>query len=278
MIVAQCVLVAALVLVYSTSSLTMPTTAMNTPSTSTPEQNVTSYTTISPQAISEDDNMTTENTGTTTDQLATFFNITSTSVESIATMTKPKVTNETNVLSSLNNDFVFTSAWIIAIAVGGFTLLTAMPLLIIMILIVALGCMCKKYKRMKKRLITPTEIVASNNHYGEMPTAMESGVELRNILYLDDIDTGENVAYGRTTAVVERCDIADNMTMQNAETDRQSCETRNNIATVEDIAQDGMSTEVKGCDNMNIEDNTAETNGETDCGSYVINDLYDSIT
>ena len=251
MIIAQCVLVtlaAALVLVHSTSSSTpiMPMTTVLPTLTTSPQATFTEPATIH---------------GTATDKLTTLS-----SVESTATMT---------------NGFVFTSTWILVIAVGGFTLLTAMPLLIIMILIVALGCTCKKYKRMKKRLIAPTEIVASNNYYGEVPTAMESDVERRNIICLDDIDTGENVAYGQTTAVVERCNAADNivMTMQNAETDRQSSESSsNNVAMVEDTGHDRMSTEVKGRDDTNTEDDTRETNVETDYGSYVINDLYDSIT
>ena len=288
MIVAQCVLVAALVLVHSTSLLAMPnTTAMvtSTATTSTTEQNVTLSTTTSPTTTSEDisgpaitDNTTTENAGMTTDQLATFSNNTSTSVESIATVTKPKLTNETNMLSLLNNDFVFTSTWIIVIAVGGFTLLTAMPLLIIMILIVALGCVCKKYKRMKKRLIAPAETVASND-YREMTTAMNSNVVLRNIVILDGIDTGTNVAYGRTSTVVESCDIRKNtMTTQNTEADGQNNKSNNNIVmTGDNVAYGRMSVLVEGtagCDDMATQDDTEEADGDAD---YVINDMYDSI-
>ena len=293
MIVAQCVLVAALVLVHSTSSPTMPTTTAMETSTATPtvdtsttDQNVTLSTTTSPPATSEDvsepaitDDTTTENARmTTTDRLATFFNITSTFVESIATMAKPKVTNETNMLSSLSNGFVFTSTWIIVIAVGGFTLLTAMPLLIIMILIVALGCMCKKYKRMKKRLIMPAETVASNNDYREMTTAMNSDVVLRNIVILDGIDTGTNVAYGQTSTVVESCDIRKNtMSTQNTKADGQNYESNNIVMTGDNVAYGRMSVVVEGttgCDDMATQDDTAEDDGDTD---YVINDVYDSI-
>ena len=212
-----------------------------------------------------------------TDQLASSSN--ATSLE--GTLRDNNATSS----SPLSNRFVLSTTWIIVIIVGGFTVLTALPLVIIMILIVALGCICKKYKRLKNRIITPTEIVTSNNYNREMTTAMEDGVTLSNIKFLDvDIDTGDNVAYGQITRVVEgRDNTADNiiMTIQNADTDRQSDETANdNIVTVEgntagSTEHDGMGAEVKGHD----DGATAESNGdsETECGSYVFNDLYESI-
>ena len=235
--------------------------------------------------------VTTCDTTETTDQLSTPTDSISTYADSsIATMAEPKVTHgDTNApsSSSLSNGFELTSTWIIVTVVGGFTVLTAMPLVTIMILIVALGCVCKKYKRLKKQLFVPTEVVASSNYCTEMTTstAKESDIVLTNIIFLDDnIDTDDNVAYGHMARVVERCDMADNMpTMQNVETDRAR-ETResshNNLAMVKDNTvgntdHDRMSTGVKDHDDNTIsEDDAAEANGETD---YVINDLYESI-
>ena len=288
----------ALVLVHTQTNTTEPLITHNTTTNSstnvtelpTTQNTIISLTTVMEPATTHDTTIL-----STTD--ATHGNIIPTTsgsyVESTATVTKLEETlghNNASSSSSISNRFVFTTTWKIVIIAGEFTVLTALPLVIIMILIVALGCMCKKYKRLKNRLIMPTEIVASNNYSREMTTAMESGVMLSNIKFLDDdIDTGDNVAYGQMTRVVEgRDNMPDNiMTMQNADTDRQSGESSNdNIVTVEDNTagstdHDRMSTEVRGHDDGTAaeDDDTAESNGdsETECGSYVINDLYESI-
>ena len=289
MLIVQCAavlitLARALVLVHSQTDATEPLTADSTTtdsSTDVTEPLTTLNAIVSPTT----EQATTQFDGTTvaTDELATSSN--ASYVESTAAMTELEVTlGDNNVSSSLlSNWFVLSTTWKIVIIVGGFTVLTALPLVIIMILIVALGCMCKKYKRLKNRLITPTEIVASNNYSREMTTAMEDGVTLSNIKFLDiDIDTGDNVAYGQMTRVVEgRDNTADNMTIQNADPYMRSNETTNdNVVTVEgntagSTEHDGMGAEVKGHD----DGATAESNGdsETECGSYVFNDLYESI-
>ena len=244
-------------------------------------------TTISPTNATEptitEDNMMTEHGGSTiSSQLDTTPNNStgrSDSVESTASMAKPDATRgNTNTSSLLSNDFVFTSTWILVIAVGGFTLLTAMPLLTIMMLIVALGCVCKQYKRMKKQLIVATETVASNNDYREMTTAMNSDVMLRNIVILDGIDTDTNVAYGQTSTVVESCDTRRNiMTTQNTEADGQQYESNNIVMTGDSVAYGRTSVLVEattGCDGMATQDDSVETDGESD---YVISDVYASI-
>ena len=282
MLIAQCAavlitLARALVLVHSQTDTTEPLTADST--TTKSSTNVTKPLTTLEQPTTQFD-------GTTvaTDELATSSN--ANYIESTVAMTELEVTlgdNNATSSSPLSNLFVLSTTWIIVIIVGGFTVLTALPLVIIMILIVALGCICKKYKRLKNRLITPTDIVASNNYNREMTTAMEDGVMLSNIKFLDvDIDTGDNVAYGQITRVVEAHDnTADNMPIQNADTGRQSDETANdNVVTVEgntagSTEHDGVGTEVKGHD----DGATAESNGdsETECGSYVVNDLYETV-
>ena len=280
MLIAQCAavlitLARALVLVHSQTDTTEPLTADST--TIKSSTNVTKPLTTLEQPTTQFDVKT-----VATDELATSSN--ANYIESTVAMTELERTlGDNNMTSSspLSNRFILSTTWIIIIIVGGFTVLTALPLVIIMILIVALGCICKKYKRLKNRLITPTEIVASNNYNREMTTAMEDGVMLSNIKFLDvDIDTGDNVAYGQITRVVEAHDnTADN---NNADTDRQSDETANdNVVTVEggntagSTEHDGMGAEVIGHD----DGATAESNGdsETECGSYVFNDLYESI-
>ena len=288
MIIAQCVLLtslATIALVLPAHSTTLPTAEIAT--TTGPTMTAILPTTAESAEITS----TRIDVQPTTTALfqATFITEPATTCDT-ATMAKPKVTHgDANApsSSSLSDGFELTSTWIIIIAVGEFTVLTAMPLVIIMILIVAFGCVCKKYKRLKKQLFVPTEVVASSNYCTEMTTSTvkESDIVLTNIIFLDDnIDTDDNVAYGHMARVVERCDMADNMpTMQNAETDRAR-ETResshNNLATVEDNTigntdHDRTSTGVKDHDDNTIsEDDAAEANGETD---YVINDLYESI-
>ena len=289
----------ALVLVHSQTDVTeLPTTQNPTISPTTAMEPVTTtiistttatrnnIITISPTNSTEP----TEFGGTTTatDQLTTSSNATSDSYVAMTELEGTLGHNNASSSSSISNRFVLSTTWKIVIIAGEFTVLTALPLVIIMILIVALGCMCKKYKRLKNRLIMPTEIVASNNYSREMTTAMESGVMLSNIKFLDDdIDTGDNVAYGQMTRVVEgRDNMPDNiMTTQNTDTDRQSgASSIDNVMTVEDNGadntdHDGMSTEVKDHDDGTAaeEDDTAESNGQSECGSYVINDLYESI-
>ena len=129
----------------------------------------------------------------------------------------------------------------------------------------------------------PAETVASGNHITELTTTttMDNDVIMRNTVIMDDIDTGDNVAYGRMSTVVESCDIRRNtMTTQSTETDRQNCESNTNIVLLEDIDTGGnvaygrMSVVVEGQgDDMTLQD-TAEDDEDTD---YVINDMYASI-
>ena len=289
MFIVQCVLVtlaATHVVVDSTSPTTVPTTAMDmSMSTTTETATTTSSRSTQESTIADDDIMTTDQAvGSTTSFTA---DLSSTSAEINATTATPEVTHgNINAPLLTINGFEFNTLWTVVLAAGGFTLLTVLPLLIIMILIVALGCMCKKYKRLQKRLTMQQETVASSNHTAtEMTTAMNnSDVVLRNIVILDGIDTGTNVAYGRTSTIVESCDIRKNaMTTENAtEADEQINETNDDIVmTGDNVAYSMMSEVVEGAtgpgadDNETVvQDDTGEDDGEED---YVINDMYASI-
>ena len=184
----------------------------------------------------------------------------------------------------MSSEFELTSTWIIVIAVGGFTVLTAMPLVIIMILIVALGCVCKKYKRLKKRFTLPPLDTAatSNRTTTEMTTTtMNSDVILRNVVIMDGIDTGTNVAYGRTSTISESWDVRKNsMSMQNTtEADRQNYERNSIVMSGDNAAYGRMSAIVEGTTGVNdgfmvTQDDMGDDDGDPD---YVINDVYDSI-
>ena len=268
--------VAAVVLAQSTSPTTMPTTAMNINITTDPEE-----------------------MGSATDD----YNITDTSkytsVESTAAMTELEGTlgdNNATSSSPLSNRFVLSTTWKIVIIVGGFTVLTALPLVIIMILIVALGCMCIRYKRLKNRLSMPldTIIAGSNCTTMEMTTMMNNNQydEVpRNIVILDGIDTDTNVAYGRTSTMMsESQDIRKSiMITPNTEAAGERDYNRNTSSSSILMMSGGSAAHgrlstvsvVEGTvaagdeEEMALHNDTAEDDGDDD---YVINDMYDSIT
>ena len=303
MFIVECVLVtttllaASVVVVQSsTSPTTVPTTAMASHTTSAMEQTAFPTTASTPTNASEntttdhryDHNGTTEYAGSTTSgQFITDSNTsTGASVDSTATLAKPddETQQNTNASSLLSSEFELTSTWIIVIAVGGFTVLTAMPLVIIMILIVALGCVCKKYKRLKKRFtLPPLDTAATSNRTTteKTTTTMNSDVILRNVVIVDGIDTGTNVAYGRTSTISESWDVRKNsMSMQNTtEADRQNYERNSIVMSGDNAAYGRMSTIVEGTTGVNdgfmvTQDDMGDDDGDPD---YVINDVYDSI-
>ena len=268
--------VAAVVLAQSTSPTTVPTAAMNINITPDPEE----------MGSAADDYNTTDTTQNDT------------SMESTAAMTELEGTlgdNNATSSSPLSNRFVLSTTWIIVIIVGGFTVLTALPLVIIMILIVALGCMCIRYKRLKKRFSMPLDNIASsncttmemttmmnNNQYDEVP---------RNIVILDGIDTGTNVAYARTSIMMsESQDIRKSiMITPNTEAAGERDCNRNTSSSSILMMSGGsaahgrlsMVSVVEGTvaagdeEEMALHNDTAEDDGDDD---YVINDMYDSIT
>ena len=259
-------LVAAAVLVQST---TVPTTVMDTRDITTEEKGF--HTNISDTDASE-------------------LTSNGTSVESTATVTELEGTlrdNNTSSSSSISNRLVLSTTWKIVIIAGEFTLLTALPLVIIMILIVALGCMCKKYKRLKRRFTMPLDTVASSNRTtAEMTTVMNNDEILRSIVILDGIDTDTNVAYARTSTMSESQDIRKNtMTTPNTEA-AGGCDYNRHTSTSsmmmsgDSAAHGRLSLVVEGTaaggeEEMAMHDDTAEDDGDED---YVINDMYDSIT
>ena len=267
--------VAAVVLAQSTSPTTMPTTAMNINIIIDPEE----------MGSAADDDNTTDTSNDT-------------SVESTAAMTELEGTlgaNNATSSSPLSNLFALSTTWKIVIIVGGFTVLTALPLVIIMILIVALGCMCIRYKRLKKRLSMPLDNIASsncttmemttvmnNNQYDEVP---------RNIVILDGIDTNTNVAYGRTSTMMsESQDIRKSITITpNTEAAGERDYNRNTSSSSIMMMSGGSAAHgrlstvsvVEGTvaagdeEEMALHNDTAEDDGDDD---YVINDMYDSVT
>ena len=212
MTIPQCVLItlaATLVPVRGVTSPIVTIQEITTQATST---------SMIPDLTTTSDRMTTTSaTPDFTNENATTQPMDSTYVERHTTTTEPKVPQRTRA-STLGNGLALSSTWIIVIAVGIFTVVTVLPLVIIMILIVALGCVCKTYRRLKKRLnnIVSQEIVASNNYGRDLTTnTMEGDVVLKNIVMLQDIDTDDNVAYGQVNTVVDSHSAGDtDMTMQ----------------------------------------------------------------
>jgi hypothetical protein len=280
----QCVLVtilaAASVLVHSTSPTAVPTTAID-------------YITTTEEAASSTTSSRTDSSELTTTAATDDDNATESTTSSTATMTEPEITlGKTNATSS-SNHFVFTSTWIIVFAVGGFTVLTALPLVIIMILIVALGCMCKKHKRLKKRFAMPLDTITSSNRTTtEMTTVTNNDYAVRNILILDGIDTGNNVAYARTSTISESRDIMQNTMMipNTEEAGGGGCNYKRHSTMMmtpggDSVAYASMSMVVQGTaaaagdaaasdDKMAMQDDIEEDEGDSD---YVINDMYDCI-
>lgn len=294
MIINQCVVVitlaSVLVLTLSpTTTVSVTTPTMSTTITETTTiMEITSHTTTEQSALSTTGEATTSPPATSTvdAQLLTTNNTTE-FTETHETTEKPATSHHNGTSVETHGHFAFllsnvTSTQLIIITVGGFTVLTAMPLVIIMILIMALGCMCKKYKGLKKRLTMPAENVASINHTTEMTTTMDNDVLLRNIVILDGIDTGENVAYGRTSTVIESCDNntrRNTMSIQSTETDRQNYQSSNSVlledvGTGGNVAYGSMSVVIEDHGNDGTIQDTAEDDGDTD---YVINDMYASI-
>ena len=196
--------------------------------------------------------------------------------------------------------FTFTPTVILLVGVGGFAVLVALPLLIIMILIVALGCVCKKYKRLKKRftlLPPPPQIIASTTQSREPPTSSEkeNSVILKNIEMLNVSENGTEYIVVESQAVAKEDDSSTVQQTQQT-SDEKGSETKNDGLTVDAPMVDDIDTgdnvaygrlsllseshDVARDEASNLEDREEEVDRDTDeTGSYVINDLlYSSIS